>query len=197
MFYNNSNVPQAPIEEQLAVTLFRMGRYGNGASMKDIARQVGCSEGSFENFTSRCFTAKVTNLHGQTWPTCAIHAPFPFTANPHHLSAGTPYSTLWSLISVYAQSTAWGHSRDSGNVHVDYRSQSTTTMSMLQLASGLQLLSSCITLALTLKANRLWIHLLQQELEVERRHLGTLQKTRALRRKCEQLIDKLIVYCLL
>ncbi|KAI0075045.1 hypothetical protein K474DRAFT_1600545, partial [Panus rudis PR-1116 ss-1] len=46
IFYNDSNHPQAPIEFQLAVTLYRMGRYGNGASCEDIARTAGISTGS-------------------------------------------------------------------------------------------------------------------------------------------------------
>jgi hypothetical protein len=57
IFYNDSNNSQAPVEQQLAVTLFRMGRFGNGASLEDIARTAGCSEGSVENFTRRCFDA--------------------------------------------------------------------------------------------------------------------------------------------
>ncbi|KZP09658.1 hypothetical protein FIBSPDRAFT_914037 [Athelia psychrophila] len=39
-----------------------MGQYGNGASLEDIARQAGHSEGSVENFTSRCFDA-IESLH--------------------------------------------------------------------------------------------------------------------------------------
>jgi hypothetical protein len=34
-----------------------MGRYGNGASIQDIARVAGCSKGSVENYTNRCFDA--------------------------------------------------------------------------------------------------------------------------------------------
>lgn len=57
IFQNDSNTPQAPVDVQLAVTLYRMGRYGNGASLEDLARTAGCSEGSVELYTSRCFTA--------------------------------------------------------------------------------------------------------------------------------------------
>ncbi|KAL0960776.1 hypothetical protein HGRIS_005797 [Hohenbuehelia grisea] len=57
IFQSNSNRPQAPVQEQLAVTLFRLGRYGNGASVMDVARQAGISEGSVINYTDRCFTA--------------------------------------------------------------------------------------------------------------------------------------------
>jgi hypothetical protein len=53
VFRNNrdSNHPQAPVEVQLAVTLYRMGHCGNGASIQDIARAAGCSKGSVENYT--------------------------------------------------------------------------------------------------------------------------------------------------
>lgn len=57
VFTTSSNRPQTAVEIQLAVTLYRMGRYGNGASIKDIARTAGISEGAVERFTDRCFTA--------------------------------------------------------------------------------------------------------------------------------------------
>src|ERR1700678_4525523 len=62
IFSNNSNNPQAPVDVQLAVTLYRMGRFGNGASLEDIARIAGCSEGAVEKFTDRCFEA-IESLH--------------------------------------------------------------------------------------------------------------------------------------
>ncbi|KIK90478.1 hypothetical protein PAXRUDRAFT_801702, partial [Paxillus rubicundulus Ve08.2h10] len=37
IFTNNSNNSQTPVQTQLAVTLYRMGRYGNGACLEDIA----------------------------------------------------------------------------------------------------------------------------------------------------------------
>jgi hypothetical protein len=57
VFTTGSNHTQAPVEVQLAATLYRMGRYGNGASIQDIAHTAGCSEGSIENYTDRCFAA--------------------------------------------------------------------------------------------------------------------------------------------
>ncbi|EDR09213.1 uncharacterized protein LACBIDRAFT_326628 [Laccaria bicolor S238N-H82] len=48
IFKNDTNLGQTPVEQQLAVTLFRMGRYGNGASVKDIAHAAGCSEAEKE-----------------------------------------------------------------------------------------------------------------------------------------------------
>jgi hypothetical protein len=64
VFRNDANLSQTPVEKQLAVALFRMGRYGNGASVEDIARGAGCSEGSVENYTNRCFEA-ILSLQGQ------------------------------------------------------------------------------------------------------------------------------------
>lgn len=63
MFHNNSNFPQAPVAYQLAVTLFRLGRFGNGASVQDIARDAGICEGSVIMYTERCFKA-ILALHG-------------------------------------------------------------------------------------------------------------------------------------
>ncbi|KDQ28677.1 hypothetical protein PLEOSDRAFT_1015044, partial [Pleurotus ostreatus PC15] len=48
VFHNNSNNAQKPVEVQLATTLFRMGRYGNAASLEDIARITGSSEGDIK-----------------------------------------------------------------------------------------------------------------------------------------------------
>jgi len=57
VFSNNSNHPQELVKVQLGVTLYRMGRYGNGASLEDIAHVAGCSEGAVELYTQRCFRA--------------------------------------------------------------------------------------------------------------------------------------------
>lgn len=62
VFTNDSNNAQTPVEQQLAVTLFQMGRYGNGASLEDIAHQAGCSKGSVEIYMDRCFEA-IESLH--------------------------------------------------------------------------------------------------------------------------------------
>jgi hypothetical protein len=62
VFQNNSACPQALVKTQLAVTLFWMGRFGNGASLEDLARTAGCSEGTVENYTGRCFQA-INRLH--------------------------------------------------------------------------------------------------------------------------------------
>ncbi|KDQ17750.1 hypothetical protein BOTBODRAFT_29902 [Botryobasidium botryosum FD-172 SS1] len=57
VFQSQSHVPQMPVQTQLAITLYRLGRYGNGASVMDVARMAGVSEGSVELFTRRTFTA--------------------------------------------------------------------------------------------------------------------------------------------
>ncbi len=62
IFHNNSNNPQAPVRQQLAVTLFWMVRFGNAASLEDIAREAGCAEGTVELYTKQCFTA-ILSLH--------------------------------------------------------------------------------------------------------------------------------------
>lgn len=64
VFQNNSNSPQSPVDYQLAITLYRLGHFGNAASLEDVARLAGCSEGSVESFTHRCFTA-IEKLHDQ------------------------------------------------------------------------------------------------------------------------------------
>ena len=64
VFKNDTNLGQMPVEQQLAVTLFRLGRYGNSASVEDIAHAAGCSEGSVENYTNHCFQA-ILSLHSQ------------------------------------------------------------------------------------------------------------------------------------
>lgn len=44
-------------EYQLAVFLYRMGRHGNGASLRDIAHRLGLSTGSVVNYTNNVATA--------------------------------------------------------------------------------------------------------------------------------------------
>ena len=62
IYSNNSGNSQEAVEVQLGVTLYRLGRYGNGASLEDIARVAGCSEGAVELYTQRCFRA-IEALH--------------------------------------------------------------------------------------------------------------------------------------
>ena len=62
IFQSGSQNAQVEVEIQLAVTLYRMGRYRNGASVQEVARVAGISEGSVENYTERCLTA-IESLH--------------------------------------------------------------------------------------------------------------------------------------
>src|SRR4051794_40125207 len=50
-FHNNSSNKQLPVELQLQIALFRFGRSGNAASLKDISRTFGVSEGTILNST--------------------------------------------------------------------------------------------------------------------------------------------------
>ena len=45
IFFNNSTIPQCPIEEQLAIMLFCFGHYSNGASLEWVRKWAGTSKG--------------------------------------------------------------------------------------------------------------------------------------------------------
>ena len=57
VFHNNSNNPQMPIEEQVAIALYRFGHYGNAASTMKVALWAGIGYGTVRNFTIRVMTA--------------------------------------------------------------------------------------------------------------------------------------------
>lgn len=57
IFSNNSTIPQCPIEEQLAITLFCFGHYGNGASLERVRKWAGTSKGLVKLATRRVMTA--------------------------------------------------------------------------------------------------------------------------------------------
>ena len=57
VFQNNSRNPQAPVEEQLAVTLYRFGHDGNAASLQGIANWAGLGKGTVHKYTRRVMTA--------------------------------------------------------------------------------------------------------------------------------------------
>ena len=57
VFQNQSHNRQTPVWIQLAITLYRLGHYGNSASVRDVAQNFGFSEGGVEKFTRRCFAA--------------------------------------------------------------------------------------------------------------------------------------------
>jgi hypothetical protein len=57
VFFNNSNNPQIPVEEQLAITLYRFGHDGNAASQASVGRWAGTGKGSPALHTKRVMTA--------------------------------------------------------------------------------------------------------------------------------------------
>src|ERR1700730_12006902 len=69
IFHNNSNVPQLPVENQLAIFLYRAGHYGNAASPEAIGHWAGVSPGTVVNATNRVMVAVLT-LHDEL-----IHLP--------------------------------------------------------------------------------------------------------------------------
>jgi len=64
IFHNNSNVPQLPVETQLAIFLFRVGHYGNAASPEAIGHWAGVSPGTVANSTNRVMVALLA-LHDE------------------------------------------------------------------------------------------------------------------------------------
>ena len=56
VFQNQSHNQQTPVWIQLAITLYRLGHYGNSASVHDVSQNFGFLEGAVEKFTQRCFT---------------------------------------------------------------------------------------------------------------------------------------------
>jgi hypothetical protein len=46
IFFNNSNNPQIPVEEQLTITLYHFGHDGNAASQASVGRWAGVGKGS-------------------------------------------------------------------------------------------------------------------------------------------------------
>jgi transposase len=57
VFTNNAFNKQLSIYDQLSITLYRFGRYGNGASTRDIASHFGLGEGTLNLCTNRVIEA--------------------------------------------------------------------------------------------------------------------------------------------
>ena len=57
IFANNSNCPQIPVENQVAIVLYQFGRFGNGVSLLDVANWAGVGEGTVSLITERVLTA--------------------------------------------------------------------------------------------------------------------------------------------
>lgn len=73
IFTNNSNNAQLSVEEQLAITLFRFGHSGNGASIQNIANWAGVGKGTVLLVTRRVMTA----ILRQEFMKDAVHYPSP------------------------------------------------------------------------------------------------------------------------
>jgi hypothetical protein len=69
IFHNNSHHPQQPVQEQMMVTLSRLGCFGNGASIGRLAAQFRIGEGTVERYTDRCIMA-ILGLQDEVlcWP---------------------------------------------------------------------------------------------------------------------------------
>jgi hypothetical protein len=73
IFFNNSNNPQIPVEEQLAITLYRFGHDGNAASQASVGRWAGAGKGSPALHTKRVMTAVLR----QSFMNDAVRLPTP------------------------------------------------------------------------------------------------------------------------
>ncbi|KAF8218045.1 hypothetical protein K438DRAFT_1555838 [Mycena galopus ATCC 62051] len=57
VFFNNSNHPQLPVEQQIAVALYRFGHDGNAASIQAVANWAGLGKGTVHLITRHVMTA--------------------------------------------------------------------------------------------------------------------------------------------
>lgn len=62
IFYNQSNNSQEDVSIQLAVTLEKLGNFGNGCSVGKIARAKGIGNGTVCKYYSRCIVAILDHL---------------------------------------------------------------------------------------------------------------------------------------
>jgi hypothetical protein len=64
IFSNNSPNEQLPVKHQLHITLWRFGRFGNGASIIDVSKKFGVGEGTVQKATDRVVAA-ILALQGE------------------------------------------------------------------------------------------------------------------------------------
>lgn len=57
VFFNSSSNRQMAVEDQLAITLYRFGHYGNAAGLDKIAKWAGCAKGTVLLVTRRVLSA--------------------------------------------------------------------------------------------------------------------------------------------
>ena len=71
VFHNESNIPQMPVAEQLAIALFRFGHYGNAANIMKTALWAGVGYGTVHLATNRVIKA----ICGEQFRQAALHWP--------------------------------------------------------------------------------------------------------------------------
>lgn len=59
VFSNDSNNPQMPVAEQIAITLYRFGTSGNGVCLQNVANWAGVGKGTVSLVTHRVISAAV------------------------------------------------------------------------------------------------------------------------------------------
>ncbi|KAJ3754242.1 hypothetical protein EV360DRAFT_51991 [Lentinula raphanica] len=73
IFLSRGSAHQIPVQHQLAITLFRLGHFGNSASVESVAQWAGMSAGMVVNATRRVMVAFLS-LHDQVmrWPSARM-----------------------------------------------------------------------------------------------------------------------------
>lgn len=73
IFLSEGSASQRPVDEQLAIALFRFGHFGNAASVESIAQWAGVSAGLVVNATRRVMVAFLA-LHDSVirWPSAEM-----------------------------------------------------------------------------------------------------------------------------
>jgi hypothetical protein len=77
IFHNNSNNTQMPVEQQLAIALYRFGHYGNAASTMKVALWAGVGFGTVPLVTKRVLKALNSERFRRSsvrWPNSAAKA---------------------------------------------------------------------------------------------------------------------------
>lgn len=72
VFHNQSNLPQMPVDAQLAIALYRFGHYGNAISTKLVALWAGIGYGTVRFITQRVMKAICSDRFRRSalyWPT--------------------------------------------------------------------------------------------------------------------------------
>ncbi|KAH7911007.1 hypothetical protein BJ138DRAFT_1135633 [Hygrophoropsis aurantiaca] len=74
VFHNRSNIPQMPVEEQVAIALYRFGHFGNATSTVMVALWAGVGYGTVHLATNRVMSAVCSERFRKSalhWPDAA------------------------------------------------------------------------------------------------------------------------------